>query len=111
MKKLLILTLLLTSVNTIAVVPIKAGETAPVSGYIFTPTEEKAVRKIKEEKLKLEDLNILKDRKIVLQDGRIKVLQKRVENLRFGVWYKVGFFSLGITFSALGVWGASKLLK
>lgn len=111
MKKLLTILILVFSFSAYCVTPISKGQVAPHSGYIFTKVEEKKVRKIREQKLKLEDLVILKDKAIDLRDRRIVILEKRVKNNRLGFWGKVGYFGLGILATSASIYSASKLLR
>ena len=109
MKILLILTILLTSVNSYAVTPIKQGEVAPHSGYIFNKAEEKKARKSVKENITLKDLVIKKNQKIEIQSSRIKILNRRIDSLKTTTYGRYLYIGLGVLISGLAVMGASKL--
>ena len=97
MKILLISLLLMSSLNAAEVV--KKGDIVKNDGVLFSKAEEKELRKRDQQRIKLEDLNVLKDQKIDIQNKRIDNLKEHVTDLeslnRWGkyTWYLIGFVS------------------
>lgn len=109
------LILLIITLNSFSMTPVKKDDTVPYDGYLFNNEEEKKIRQINEEKIKLEDLNILKDKKIELQDLRINNYQNYVEDTKdlkpLGSWERVGWFFLGVLSTGVGFYTTSKIIK
>jgi len=112
MKYILILTLLLTSVNCFSVTHLNKGDLAPNSGYLFTEKEERKLRQNDHKRITLEDLNILKDEKILIQEQRIGNLKEQNKDLKFvnkyGKWV---YYFAGVLMSSFSIYMGSRFVK
>lgn len=115
MKKFIIILALLAftcSIDTYGVTAIKKGQQSPTDGFVFSKEEEKTVRGYKENSIKLEQLNVLKNEKIDLQDQRITNLKNHIEDSKpLSTWGKIGYFTLGVVATGLNLYLASKVLE
>lgn len=109
MKIILIMSLILVSLNISAVTPIKTGEIAPHSGFIFSKTEEKKVRKIRKENITLKDIVFKQDEAITSQSKHIRVLKRRIDKNRLGTWGKILYVAIGVIATGTSVYLAGKL--
>ena len=107
--KILITSLLIFSLSTYAVTPIKSGEKSPTDGYVFSKDEEKQVREINEKKIALEELAVKQADLIKIQEDRIVILEKEVDTRILTGWEKAGYVILGIVGTSAAVYLAGKL--
>lgn len=111
MKKLLCI-LLLVSFSAHGVLPVSKGDPAPGPGYYITPDEEKGFRKINEEKLTLQDLQVHQEQKGILQEERIKSYQQYVDQQKqLGPWQKTGYVAAGVIGTTLILFLATSVVK
>lgn len=103
--------LLVFSLSTYAVTPIKAGEKSPTDGYIFSKSEEKQVREINEKKIALEELAVKQADLIKIQEDRIVILEKEVDTRTLTGWEKTGYVIIGIVGTASAVYLAGQLRR
>ena len=101
--------LLVFSLSTYAVTPIKSGEKSPTDGYVFTKSEEKQVREINEKKIALEDLATKQADLIKIQEDRIVILKREVDTRTLTGWEKAGYVILGVVGTSVAVYLAGKL--
>jgi hypothetical protein len=111
-KKIIILFFFVFSFNGLyAVESIKKGEVAKTDGYVFSIEEEKNLRKLDKERLTLKDLSIEQDKLIVIQNKRIKLYKDYVDDNTLLVWGKVGYFTLGVSTTAIALYLSSIIIK
>ncbi|HLD91086.1 MAG TPA: hypothetical protein VI911_08755 [Patescibacteria group bacterium] len=117
MKKIITTFVLLSllTTNILAMTPVKKDDKVPYDGYLFTSEEESKLRQTNEEKIKLEDLNVLKDRKIEIQELRLDGYKKYVDETKdlapMGTWERIGWFFLGVGVTGVGFYTTSKIIK
>ena len=108
---LTVLTFILMS-QAVAVTPIKKGEVAPHDGFIFDQVEEKELRQRDQRRIKLEELNILKDEKIEIQAKRIDNLKSQVKDLEgLNRWGKYGWYALGFIAATASLYISSQITE
>lgn len=111
MKHILILTLLLTSVNTFAATPLKKGQTAPHSGILITKEEEAKIAKLKKQKEILEKLRFRQDKLIFNQMKQIDILETKLNQRKVTTLEKTLWFVGGVLATGCSVYLAGKLVK
>jgi hypothetical protein len=107
MKYIILLTIFVSNI-ALGVTPIKKGEVSPHDGYIFTVEEEKALRTRDMQRIKLEELNTLKDQKIELQNEKIKILESHISTSSYT---KYGYFALGVLTTIGSLYVSSLILR
>jgi hypothetical protein len=90
---------------------LQKGDEAPYDGFLFNRSEEKYIRIIKEDNLKLTDLNILKDKKIEKLNSSINDLNEKLEKRDLSQLQKIIYFGLGVLATGTSVWLAGKLVQ
>ena len=104
----IILISVLLSAPTFAVTPLKKGQPAPETGYLFSKAEEKQLRKNNEQRKLLEKLSFKQSELIKNQHEQISILksERKLSTLQKTVYFIGGVFATGMS-----VYLAGKLVR
>ena len=104
------------------VVNLNAGDKAPFTGLLFTPTKAESIRQELITKDELEKTNVSLKKTIELQDLNLKLRSEQVTLLldqndvlirhkTMNDWERVGYVVLGVLGTSLSVYLATRLVK
>ena len=116
--KILLILLLSFSAFSIEITPVKKGETISRDGFFIDAKNMKELRQINEEKknlekqkLKLEQLGVIRESQLNIQRSDVLYLQKKVRKARsMGDLKGIGGFVLGVFGASLAAYAAIKVV-
>jgi hypothetical protein len=111
LKLLLILTILLTSVNSFAATSLNKDDPAPYPGLLFNKAEEKQLRKNNEELKLLRKLRVTQEELIENQKDQIGILKGKLESRDVSGLVKTLYFVGGVLATGFSIYLAGKIVR